>query len=202
MDSTIKDVKINSSWIFRATVIFFGSSLLFGILTFLNPAEVEQLFYGYFDEIEQIGEQIFSTNPLVGTLMLFWNNFMAAMVMMLLGIIVAIPTFFALAMNGGALGVLAPLVSLQGENPFLLYLFGIVPHGIFEIPAILIAGGLGLKIGFQLIFPPPNFNRWASIKNNYNQGIKLLPGIISLLAMAAVVEIFVTPLLLSLTIGY
>ncbi|ACB85933.1 stage II sporulation protein M [Natranaerobius thermophilus] len=198
LSNNLKYLKLNSLWVKASTIVFFGSALFFGGIASLYPQLVENIFYGYFTEIEQIGEQVFGADPLIGTVMLFWNNLMASLIMILFGIILSLPTLFALSINGGALGVLASFMSFQGINPIPVYILGILPHGIFEIPAILISGGLGLKIGYQLLFPPSSANRLAALKTNINHGIKLLPGIVILLAVAAVIEIFVTPQLLDL----
>ncbi|OWZ84955.1 stage II sporulation protein M [Natranaerobius trueperi] len=198
IDSFIRNLKPFKLWLKLSTLIFFGSALVFGVFSFLFPDVIINAFHGYFGEIEQMGDKIFGTNPFYGTAVLFWNNFTAVLVMIFMGIILALPTFFALLVNGGALGVLASILTLQGENPLVFYGLGILPHGIFEVPAILIAGGLGLKIGYQILFPPEGINRGSNLKNNIKAGIKILPGIIIMLAVAAVIEIFITPFMLGL----
>ncbi len=159
------------------------------------------IFETYFHEIGEIGDRVFSAEPLIGTILLFWNNLTAALVMIVFGVILGLPTIFALIINGGALGVLAPLISYQGENPLIFYLLGIVPHGIFEVPAILIAGAIGLKIGFQLLFPPSSSPRLSNLKSNFNLVVNLLPGLVILLAIAAIIEIYLTPQLLNMVVN-
>lgn len=197
MKTNMLTLKQNKPWLVFSTVIFFGSTLLLGLLTSFFPQEVEQLYQAYFQELEQIGGEIFTAAPLWGTVMLLGNNFVTALLMILTGIFIGLPTFFILLINGGALGVLATILSLEGINPVPFYFFGVVPHGIFEIPAILIAGGIGLKIGSQIIRPPSGMNRRTSLKNNFFLGIQLMPAIFLLLLIAAVIEITITPVLLS-----
>lgn len=60
----------------------------------------------------------------------------------------SIPTLINLLLNGYVLGNI--LFSLYQIEPKLIIAF-ILPHGIFEIPAIIIAGAAGFKIPYEIV---------------------------------------------------
>jgi uncharacterized membrane protein SpoIIM required for sporulation len=60
-----------------------------------------------------------------------------------------VPTFLNLFLNGYVLGVVISVFSPNLGIEKLLLL--ILPHGIFEIPAIIIAGAAGFKIPYEIL---------------------------------------------------
>ncbi|HEY5506045.1 MAG TPA: stage II sporulation protein M, partial [Coriobacteriia bacterium] len=92
--------------------------------------------------------------------------------------------------NGAMVGVLGAFFTAAGAGlPFLAL---IVPHGSLEIPAIIIAGGAGLKMGAALLFPG-DLPRGASLRAAAPVAARLLLGTIPLFALAAAIEGFFTP---------
>ena len=75
---------------------------------------------------------------------IFFNNLQSSFFGMISGIFVGIfPAFFAV-FNGYILGFVA---SLTTESDGIGVLWRILPHGIFELPAVFIVLGFGFKIG-------------------------------------------------------
>ena len=84
--------------------------------------------------------------------------------------------------NGFILGFVASM-AVSSEGFFVLW--RIFPHGIFELPAIFISFGLGLKIG-TFIFQKKKFE---SFKKYFMNSLKVfLFIIIPLLIIAAIIE--------------
>ncbi|UMZ75080.1 stage II sporulation protein M [Natranaerofaba carboxydovora] len=191
----------NKNWLILATVVFFGALILASIGAVILPDFTLNLFSQFFSDIQDIGDKIFDANPIWGTWQLFINNLRASLVFIVGGFILAIPTFIGLALNGGAIGALGVISTLDGINP-LLFLLAIIPHGIIEIPAILISGGLGLRLGSEIINPRENMSRLYNLKINLLLVIKTLPIIVVLLFIAAIIEIFITPNLLNLFVDF
>ena len=74
-----------------------------------------------------------------------------------------------------------------------LQLWGFVaPHGVLELPAILIAGGSGLEIARGLLFPGLMARR-DSLALAGARAAKLLMGTIPMLVIAGVIEGFFSP---------
>ena len=93
-------------------------------------------------------------------------------------------------MNGAMIGVLGALFAQAGAGlPFLAL---IAPHGSLELPAIVIAGGAGLKIGGALLFPG-DLPRGAALRAAAPVAARLLLGTVPLFILAAAIEGFFTP---------
>jgi len=77
------------------------------------------------------------------------NNTQSAFFGMILGIFLGIFPLGVLIVNGYILGFVASkTVALER----FLIMWRLLPHGIFEIPAILISVALGLRLGFLLMY--------------------------------------------------
>ena len=86
----------------------------------------------------------FSTQVLV-------NNIQVSFLAFVAGIAWAVPTILVLMFNGANVGVAAGLFHDAGEASRFWGL--ILPHGLLEITAILVAGGAGIRMGWSLIVP-------------------------------------------------
>jgi len=76
------------------------------------------------------------------------NNTQSAFLAMIFGLVLGIFPLFMITINGYILGFVSRL-TVDQEGFFILW--RLLPHGIFEIPAILIATALGLRLGFLLM---------------------------------------------------
>lgn len=114
---------------------------------------------------------------------LLQNNLQSALISMLAGIVLGIVPLISALLNGVIIGYVSALVA---EAHGLSALWRLLPHGIFELPAIFIALGLGIKLGFTIFFKG-NKNK-EFIKRFYNSINVLLMIIIPLLIIAAIIE--------------
>jgi stage II sporulation protein M len=143
--------------------------------------------------LRELGEMVFGGSLFWGSLILFMHNLAASLQVILLGIILGIPTLFSALANGSLLGAFAARMAREGILPLHLVLVGILPHGIFELPAFFISAGLGLKLGYHVVFPLPGRSRKATLGHIFSEVRDSLPFIALLLAVAALLEVFVTP---------
>lgn len=95
---------------------------------------------------------------------------------MIFGILLGILPFLALVVNGYVLGFVAnQAIAIDG----IFVLWRLLPHGIFEIPAILISTALGIRLGTDL----------KNIKKNFISSIRIfLLIVIPLLVIAGLIE--------------
>jgi len=102
--------------------------------------------------------------------------------------------FFSLFNIGWELGKLFSFCfSYQIVGFFVL---GIFPHGVIELPAVIIANAWGLKLGLGWIKQPKGKKRkfiWSTLK----EGVYISLGVALLLLIAAIIEGTLTPFLLS-----
>ncbi|ARS89035.1 stage II sporulation protein M [Natrarchaeobaculum aegyptiacum] len=126
--------------------------------------------------------------PPAFALELFANNWLVAINTAFAGVVFAVPALVSVVFNGLNIGVLARLE----VEPLELLAF-VVPHGIFEIPAILIASALGIRLG---VLGWRTFRGRAStdvLADALERAFWVLVGLGILLAVAGFVEGFVSP---------
>lgn len=105
-------------------------------------------FYSYTPNIEAlcIGHCTLTKTQLT-TLSILKNNIYVILLLLLGAPSFGLTTVFNLLINGVSFGIAVTGV-LQSGIPALL---SIVPHSIFEIPAIIIAGAAGFKIPYEIV---------------------------------------------------
>ncbi|MGI6328480.1 MAG: stage II sporulation protein M [Dethiobacteria bacterium] len=188
----------NLNWIVLS-LLFFILGIVASLLTFsggnnfiLELTETQQAL------LEEMARIIFSGSPVTGILILFLNNFFASLQMIIFGIILGIPTLLSLFANGAMLGGVAANLGEGGASGLAFLAIGILPHGIFELPAFFTSAAFGLKIGFHLVFPLPQKKRWESLGIIWKEFFAVFPLILLMLITAAIVEVLVTPRLIQL----
>ena len=95
-------------------------------------------------------------------------------------------------------GFFAGQVALIGLNPAQFFLAFILPHGIFEITAAVLEGAAILRLGASVISPPSGktlSEGWLMALADWAKISLALVG--PLLLVAALVEVFVTPLVIT-----
>ena len=78
------------------------------------------------------------------TAYIFWNNLQSAFTGLFFGIVLGFFSVIATMINGYVVGYVSKL-AVGVEGPSVLW--QLVPHGIFELPAVLVSLGLGSKLG-------------------------------------------------------
>jgi uncharacterized membrane protein SpoIIM required for sporulation len=100
-------------------------------------------------------------------------------------------------LNVGIIGGLYALFELLGISPLPIFLAGVVPHGVFEIPALMIGSAVALYMGAVIVTPQTGKSMGEVIIELFADWAKIFLGVVvPLLAIAAVIEAYVTPGLL------
>ena len=150
--------------------------------------------------IKSIKEEMYAfvmdENPAVLSLKLFLNNLEAAVLLFIGGATFGLVTMFVLMTNGIIIGFVISYAS--EEKGILPIMASIIPHGIMEIPAFLIAAGLGLLLSVSLWDEFKGPGDAASDAKALAQKFILL--VIPLLAFAAITEAFITPQIIDLVL--
>ncbi len=100
----------------------------------------------------------------------------------------------ALTVNGSLLGLVSATVIKEKSLGYLLA--GIIPHGIFELPAFIIGEAAALNFGTAVILALFIRKRREMLPSNLKRSIKYLALAFALLIPAAFIETYITPLLL------
>ena len=99
--------------------------------------------------------------------------------------------------NTSMIGALLGLFQLMGYNPLPLVAAGILPHGIFEIPALILSCAAVLHIGLVLVTPQAGRTVGEVLIEALADWARVAVGlVIPLLLIAALIESNVTPQLL------
>jgi stage II sporulation protein M len=130
--------------------------------------------------LQQISSKVESMNLLQIILYIFTNNIKSAFIVLFLGFAFGVIPLFALITNGYLLGF---VVNYAFNREGIFILWKIFPHGIFELPAVLISIAIGLKLGFNVL------NRKFKFKEYFLRSIRFfISVVIPLLVIAALIE--------------
>jgi stage II sporulation protein M len=100
-------------------------------------------------------------------------------------------------LNMGIIGAVLALIRAMGQSPVEIGIYGILPHGIFEIPALILASAATLYIGVILVTPRSQRTLGEVLIEALADWVKIGIGIVlPLLTIAAIIETWVTPALL------
>ena len=131
---------------------------------------------------------------------LFFHNARTTVIFLVLGLLsfgtLGLTLFIGnIALVGGVLGA----AQLVGYSPLLAFAAGILPHGIFELSAIVLATAAMLKVGAQLVTPQPDKSLGETLLISLADWFRVFIGIVlPFLAIAALIEIYITPDLIKL----
>ncbi|HEB64144.1 MAG TPA: hypothetical protein ENJ02_01190 [Chloroflexi bacterium] len=92
------------------------------------------------------------------------------------------------------IGYFLATVGTAGYSPLLFFSIFVLPHGIFEIPAMILAGAAILQLGATLLTPSTGRSlgeAWLSALADW--AVVMLAVVMPLLLAAAVMEVYVTP---------
>ena len=136
--------------------------------------------------------------------LLFYHNARTTVAFLLLGLVsfgtLGLTLFIGnVALVGGVLGA----AHLVGYSPLLAFAAGILPHGMFELTAIFLATAAMLKVGAQLVTPQPDKSLGETLLISLADWFRVFVGVVlPFLAIAALIEIYLTPILIKLAFPY
>jgi len=137
-------IKESRNFIYVTLIIF----LLFALIGAFIPAPelLEKKILEFIEELLRITEGM-SQGELIS--FIFLNNLQSSFFGMIFGIALGIFSLMTSIMNGYLLGFVSSRVVYEEG---ILVLWRLLPHGIFELPALLLSTGLGLKLGLPFIY--------------------------------------------------
>ena len=175
--------------------LFIASSTLGCYVGLVNPRLSEQLMEALRSSVEPLTTQ--GALMLLGLILL--NNASKCLGAILLGLLFGLAPLMFDVVNGFILGLLAVASAKVEAAPFS-FLVKLAPHGVLEVPAMLFSVAVGLREGVAMIRKLRGEE--VSLKEEAKQGLRLFVRLVlPLLLLAAVVEAFLTPLIVSLVLG-
>lgn len=181
-----------AGYVLLATAIFSAGTLFAFLACYFDPVGSEFLRPRDFPMIEPAEEGEPERAPLQSTgqlqqfsAFLFQNNARVCLLAFALGITYGIGTAWLMWTTGLMTGEGAATFLAAGQ--FTSYATGILPHGVLEIPACLIAGGAGFILAQAMIRARP-WPRLEELARAGKLGLFLVSGCIPLMAVAGVLE--------------
>lgn len=177
-------------YVFIVTFVFFGSFLTGYISAASFPDMADSLMKSFNSRFGPLLEM----NPFYIVFAIFLNNAFVSLVSLVLGLALGILPILFIAFNGYLVGVISNIVAQQ--KGLLFISLALLPHGIVELPMVFLSAGIGLRLGHQVF--SALLGRPTEIKREFKEGlIFYFHWIVPLLFIAAMIETFITPLILS-----
>ena len=181
-------------WILVAIFLFvvgFGIGLALSLIT---PTSIIDLISEDIAAIEELASILVPFSALT-VLLIFLKNASTLLLSFIFSPVFCLVPILALTFNGGVLAFVSVIISEEKSIGYVLA--GLLPHGIFEIPALILGEAAALSFGTIVIlalFKKEMRNILPlCLKNN----LKYLIIALALLLPAAIIETYITPLLLT-----
>jgi stage II sporulation protein M len=174
-------------FVIASVVLFCGAALAGGMALVYFPELATQLQ----ELLKQFAHMFRGLPKLQLAVAIFFNNSLKTLLVILLGPLLGIAPVMFLIVNGAILGAVVPVAAAtRGLWPSIMT---IAPHGILELPAILLGTSIGLRLGTQA------WRRLAgkadkTLLAELGDGLRIyFTVIVPLLLVAAAIEVYVTP---------
>jgi len=178
-------------WIFIA-ILLFGIGIVFSLTT---PTGITSLLAEDIAALEELGELLASLPLALTALFIFIKNVSVLLLSFVLSPFFCLVPILALTVNGWVLAFVSSMVIQEESLGYLLA--GLLPHGIFELPAFILGEAAALSFGTMAIVALFSKEGRNLLLPNLKQNSRYLMIALALLLPAAVIETFVTPLLLT-----
>jgi len=190
---------LKKMWISIGLIVLLGIIALFASYSYVSSTEISLLpIQGTIpEEVSKIIESHLGSfsNIDISFQFILSNNLRAIGMIFLLGLV----SFGVLGVIGyigniGLIGAVLAFVKLVGYSPYQIAFSGILPHGVFELPAIILSSAAALNIGLMLVTPNSQRSLGEVLIESIADWVKIAIGLVlPLLAIAALIETWVTP---------
>lgn len=190
-----RETVAENRWYLLAAVLIMLIGVFVGFLAVrAEPKAASALLRRLARPLTSLAEKLASRPPLYRAAYIFVNNVRASLLIALGGLVLGIIPPLTLFANGMLIGLLGAELTAKGALSPLEFISSLAPHGVFELPAIWLAAMIGLRLGKETWSAV--LNGEGRLKRVANQAFALLPLVLTLLIIAAGLEVFVTPLLM------
>ncbi len=166
-----------------------------GLISYIaaNPDVQNQLAHPLMinDLVNRSFEQYYSEYQNQNFALRVWTNNAQLSGMALVGGVLIFPSLYVLWQNILNLATTGGIMVGHGRSDIFFTL--IAPHGLLEISCFLLSAAVGLKIGWSWIAPRAGRTRSQSLAEAGRSGIVVALGLVAVLAVAGLIEGFVTP---------
>ena len=187
----IKDYfKENKPWILLSTGVFVSGMVIGFLIVVIFPIVLEYLLGIFASMLEEEISTMQAQENMRATFLIFQRNLQATLVLSIGGVVFGLISFMGLLFNGVILGIVAGALLVNGKLLFVLAT--LIPHGVFEIPALLLSGAWGFRIGTEWILDRHKGKRKQVFLSNFKKLLYFIPFLILFLLIAAIIEVYVS----------
>jgi len=192
----------------RYTAVAFATYMLFAVLFFagtMRDPELSELAgvpplmrQEILEERPRWWEEMNDSSQIEATF-ITTHNLRVTFLAFASGALLGLGTLFYLALNGSAHASVLALTFRAGYGHELAtFMSG---HGVIELTCIFIAGGAGMLFGTAVLFPG-DLSRLDNLRLRGREAVQLLVGCVPLLAVAGLIEGFISPAALPPAVKY
>jgi stage II sporulation protein M len=138
---------------------------------------------------------IFGPFKITTAIFIFFKNVSALLISFLFSPILVLTPILALVVNGWLIALVSTTVVEQESLGLLLA--GLLPHGVFELPALIIGEAAALSFGVMVVMSLFSAEKRKELMPNLKRNVRYLLLAFALLLPAAIIETYVTPIFLS-----
>ncbi len=200
---TLRQMAVPIGWM---TLLLVGA-------TYMGAVQVKALgltagMFG-FDRLKIVDEQILSQFRQIGffstsnVLTVWWHNLRAVSIAAVLGSIsLGVAGVLILLLPVGLIGFFSAAAGLTGLNPLTVLAAFTLPHGLLEIPAIILSGAAILRVGASFVTANQNLSISEGLVIAIADWAKItIALVVPLFFGAAILEVFVSPQLMIKLLG-
>lgn len=144
--------------------------------------------------LKELADRLAALPPALIAVFILLKNCFALLFSFSLSPLLGLVPVFTLVINGWLIGVVAVEVSSKVSPGY--FLAGVLPHGIFEIPALMIGEAAALSLGVSVFISIFRKNEPGYLAASFKKNFRYLIIAMLLMVPAALIETFITPLLL------
>jgi stage II sporulation protein M len=174
------------------------SSIVFIMFIFVGTRLPSDVTSELMSQIEESLSPLASMGPLSLITVIFINNTLKCLVIIISGILLGLPSLAFICINAVTVGMLTAY--LGTSTSLMVMIAALAPHGIIEIPLLVVSTAMGLAIGSETL----KFltRQKSTIKSHYIYSLKIyLKWMLALFLLAALIEVLLTPIIISLAGG-
>lgn len=175
-------------WIIAATLLF----VIGLVFSFASPTNFVSEEIG---TLKDLGATLSSLPPVFTAIFIFVKNTSALLFSFALSPVLCLVPILALTFNAYVIAAVSVTAAEQESIGFVLA--ALLPHGVLEIPALIMGEAAALSFGAAVTLSLFRKEYRSQLLPNLKQNAKYLMVAIGLLIPAAIIEAFVTPLLIN-----
>ena len=178
-------------WIIIATALF-GVGLVSGLAA---PASMLNLLSEEIAALEELAALLAPLPQFIVFVIILIKNVSVLLFSFIFSPILCLVPILSLTLNGWLLASVSSIIVQEKSLGFVLA--GLLPHGIIELPALILGEAAALSFGTVAIIALFRKEKREQLLPNLKKNLRRLLIALALFLPAAIIETYVTPLLLT-----